>query len=176
MLPAAVLVNTKYPHNLAAAIRACSCFNVPTLLWTGQRFAFRDGERLPREERMKGFADVKVIAHERPFDALPRRRTPVCIELTPSAQPLGSFDHPDDAVYVFGPEDGHVPQAYRSLCHAFVYIESAHCLNLAAALNVVLYDRARKLDLRLSPSVRERRGIESAMADETIDIRGWDGA
>lgn len=169
-VPAAVLTRVKYPHNLAAAIRACSCFGVPTLMWTGSRFAFTDGERLPREERMKGYADVKVYAEDRPFDRLPAGVTPVCVELLPGSQPMNEFEHPENACYVFGPEDGHVPQAFRALCHRFVYIPSNHCLNLSAALNVVLYDRVVKLGMRLSPALAENRGVHE------IAVRGWDGA
>lgn len=177
-LPAAVLIEPKYAHNLAAAIRACSCFGVQTLLWTGQRFAFEAGDRLPREERMKGYADVRVRNCTRPFDVLAgssvtpiahlhaRGGSPVCVELTRGATPLDVFVHPARAVYLFGPEDGHVPQSYRALCHHFVYIPSRHCLNLAAALNVVLYDRAQKSDARYSTAEYERRGI---------DVPGWDG-
>jgi tRNA(Leu) C34 or U34 (ribose-2'-O)-methylase TrmL len=45
---------------------------------------------------------------------------------------------------VFGPEDGHVPKGVRGACHRFVTIPSDGCLNLAAAVNVVLYDRMAK--------------------------------
>lgn len=163
--PAVVLQRVKYPHNLAAAIRAASCFNMDAVLWTGKRFAFAEGERLPREERMKGYSHVQVIETERPFDLL-RTGTPVCVELTPNAESLAQFEHPDDAIYVFGPEDGGVSQAFRALCHRFVYIPSKHCLNLAAAINVTLYDRIRKREERFSTAEYERRGIE---------IAGWDG-
>jgi tRNA(Leu) C34 or U34 (ribose-2'-O)-methylase TrmL len=167
-LPAVVLHRVKYPHNLAAAIRACSCFGVETLIWTGSRFAFAEGERLPREERMKGYSDVKVVDSERPFDMLPANVNPVCIELLPNAQPMGDFVHPENACYVFGPEDGHVSQVFRRHCHSFVYIPSKHCLNLSAALNVVLYDRAAKMGLEMSPGLHEQRGVA------TIDVNGWE--
>lgn len=173
-LPAVVLIDPKYSHNLAAAIRACSCFGVSTLFWTGNRFAFKDGDRLPREERMKGYADVTVRAHQSPMNELysPHKDrflvnpVPVCVELTPSAMPLTHFAHPEDAIYLFGPEDGSVPQVYRRFCHSFVYIPSRHCLNLAAAVNVVLYDRATKLGQEFSTADYEKRGIE---------VPGWDG-
>jgi tRNA(Leu) C34 or U34 (ribose-2'-O)-methylase TrmL len=165
-LPAVILTRVKYSHNLAAAIRACSCFGVPSLFWTGQRFTFADGERLPREERMRGYADVTTLATERPFDLLPPGTTPVCVELTYGAMPMHDFVHPERAAYVFGPEDGDVSQAVRAQCHRFVYIESRHCLNLAAAMNVVLYDRVRKLGHQWSPVTAEGRG--------EITVPGWE--
>jgi tRNA(Leu) C34 or U34 (ribose-2'-O)-methylase TrmL len=54
------------------------------------------------------------------------------------------FEHPADATYVFGPEDGNVPKGALSVCHRFVSIPSHHCLNLAAAVYTVLYDRVVK--------------------------------
>jgi tRNA(Leu) C34 or U34 (ribose-2'-O)-methylase TrmL len=66
--------------------------------------------------------------------------------------------HPDQVVYVFGPEDGHVPKRFRASCHRFVSIPTANDgpLNLAAAVNVVLYDRAAKLGLNVPE--RAQRG------------------
>jgi tRNA(Leu) C34 or U34 (ribose-2'-O)-methylase TrmL len=168
--PAVVLVNPKYPHNVAAAIRACSCFGVSSLQWTGTRVSPAEYERLPREERMKGYKDVKWYMNQKPFDVFEESVTPVCVELTSHSTSLHEFEHPDNAVYIFGPEDGGVPQVYRRMCHRFIYIPSHHCLNLAAALNVVLYDRFQK---KLGPNtvlldiLHETRG--------ELEQPGWEG-
>lgn len=177
---AVILERPKYPHNVAAALRACSCFGVERLLWTGKRFEFKDGERLPREERMKGYSDVVFKRSDRPFDELlrddffPEIAETVCVELRPGSTPLTHFEHPTAAIYVFGPEDGSVSQAYRALCANFVYIPSKHCLNLAAAVNVVLADRVMKQQRHgqlgeLSPGGHEARGWEIPT------VLGWDG-
>lgn len=140
-----VLERPKYIQNLASAVRACACFDVETLLWTGTRFQLGADERTPRELRMKAYRTVNVIHVTRPFDVMPSFITPVCVELLSGAVPLNEFVHPEHAAYVFGPEDGDVSQVYRRLCHQFVYIPAKHCLNLAAAMNVVLFDRNSKL-------------------------------
>jgi tRNA(Leu) C34 or U34 (ribose-2'-O)-methylase TrmL len=67
--------------------------------------------------------------------------TPVAVELRPDAESLVTFEHPGEALYVFGPEDGSLPKPVRLRCHPFVVIPTHHCLSLAAAVNVVLYDR-----------------------------------
>jgi tRNA(Leu) C34 or U34 (ribose-2'-O)-methylase TrmL len=172
-----VLQRVKYSHNLAAAIRAAACFGADNVLYTGERFAFKDGERLPREERMKGYSSVRFEATERPFDWVRERMVrpgrefravTVCVELTPSATALSDFIHPATATtYVFGPEDGHVSQAFRGLCGLHVYIPAKHCLNLAAAVNVVLAHRAIQLGQRWTPAETEGRGI--------IEVPGWEG-
>lgn len=94
---------------------------------------------------MKGYRHVCMTIDDHLFDRFPRGLvTPVAVELRPEAESLVTFEHPEDALYVFGPEDGSLPKPIRRLCHRFVVIPTHHCLNLAAAVNVVLYDRRFK--------------------------------
>lgn len=139
---AVVLQHPKYLNNLAAAKRACASFGVEHLIYTGNRIDW-NVDRIPRELRMKDYQSVNLRQHGRPFDLFPKL-TPVCIELVDNTVPLPIFQHPEHALYVFGPEDGSVSQVFRRLCHRFVSIPSKHCLNLAATINVVLYDRLCK--------------------------------
>src|SRR4051812_42399620 len=65
---AVVLINPKTPYNVGSVIRACSIFAVPILRWTGKRITEAEArrksgslahkDRLPREERMKDYANV----------------------------------------------------------------------------------------------------------------------
>lgn len=164
-----VLINPKYAHNVAAAIRACSCFGIKDMVWTGDRVNPEAYSRLPREERMKGYSEVRWSHCEKPLSMFHETCTPVCVEITENAEPLTYFQHPANAIYVFGPEDGGVPQVYRRLCHKFVFIPAHHCLNLSAALNVVLYDRAIKTwdSMHMDDVLKETRG--------EIPQPGWDG-
>jgi tRNA(Leu) C34 or U34 (ribose-2'-O)-methylase TrmL len=166
--PAVALIDPKYPHNVGAALRACSCWGIGQLWWTGRRVRLdaARGQRLPREERMKGYRDVQTAIDDGLFDRFPRGAvTPVAVELLPASESLVEFEHPEEALYVFGPEDGSLPRPVRLLCHRFVAIPTHHCLNLAAAVNVVLYDRRLKRHLTgrepLGPCrelLREHRG------------------
>lgn len=169
---AVVLHNPKFTHNVGAALRACAAFGADTLCWTGSRCNLEGGERLPREERMKGYKHVETLQNERPFDLFPEL-TPVAVEVREASESLTTFQHPENAMYVFGPEDGSLPQSYLCHCHRFVHIPSHFCLNLSAAVNVVLYDRRLKrqlsgeeLSLPLSQMLKEIRGPVPA---------GWDG-
>jgi tRNA C32,U32 (ribose-2'-O)-methylase TrmJ len=81
------------------------------------------------------------------FFPFPRAVTPVAVAVRPDAESLVTFEHPGDALYVFGPKDGGLPKPVRLLCHRFVVIPTHHGLNLAAAVNVVLYDRRLKRHL-----------------------------
>jgi tRNA(Leu) C34 or U34 (ribose-2'-O)-methylase TrmL len=142
-VPAVVLINPNFSHNVGAALRGCSCFDAKQLWWTGKRVQID----LNSGERMKGYKNVQWTNYDRPFDQFDGNVVPVCVELLPTAEPLTTFVHPENAIYIFGPEDGDVPQSIRTLAHRFVFIPSRHCLNLSAAVNVVLADRMMKRQL-----------------------------
>lgn len=146
-VPAIVLVNPKYPHNLGGVIRAASCYGARQVWFTGRRCPMEAGgqvTRIPREERMKNYADVDLVNYDMPLDVL--RGTPVAVEVRENAEDLVRFEHPDDAVYVFGPEDDSLGRAILTRCHRFVVLKTAHCLNLSAAVATVLYDRHAKAE------------------------------
>jgi tRNA C32,U32 (ribose-2'-O)-methylase TrmJ len=161
-VPAVILTDPKYGHNVAGVLRACAAFGVSQLWVTGHRVPdeLAARRRLPREERMKAYGSVDLIWHDYPFDAFDGKHL-VAVEILPSAVPLTWFDHPADAAYVFGPEDGGLSKVTRMHCRDFVTIPSLHCLNLACAVNVTLADRVMKA---------ERDGAEPLRLAEH---RGW---
>ena len=147
-----LLDNPKYPHNVGGAYRAAACFGASHVYVTGSRVPLTptDGYRLPREERLRAYNDevelraaetktiYNLVNHHRP------RHTPVVVEVSDTAEQLHHFIHPEDALYIFGPEDGSVSRYYREMGHRYVIIPSFHCLNLAGAVYTVLYDRVAK--------------------------------
>ena len=54
------------------------------------------------------------------------------------------FIHPEQAYYIFGPEDGSLKSEILDRCDHVVYIPTIGCMNLAATVHVVLYDRMSK--------------------------------
>ena len=74
--PAVALVDPKFPHNVGAAVRAASCYGVRQVWFSGDRVRL-DGakrQRLPREERMRGYREVEV-EHS---DARPTETPGIC--------------------------------------------------------------------------------------------------
>lgn len=122
------------------------------------KFELKGAKRLPREERMKGYRDVELRQFDYFLDQF-EGAVPVAVELRPNAESLVKFEHPEKALYIFGPEDGSIPQSILKECHRFVVIPTRHCVNLAAAVYIVLYDRQVKLspDLTISDCLAERR-------------------
>lgn len=141
--PAIALVNPKFPHNVGSAVRAASCFGVKQVWWTGNRVKIDPSKRLPREERMKGYKDVTLRQYDYFYDQF-EDYTPVAIELRPNSESLTTFEHPKNPLYVFGPEDGSLSGIHLEKCHRYVVIPTRHCVNLAAAVYLVLYDRMVK--------------------------------
>jgi len=171
--PAIALVNPKHSENVAKVVRLASCYGFSQVWWTGQRVGFdlEKRGRLPREERMKGYRDVTMIQHDRFFDQFPKEVTPVAVEVREGSIPLTSFEHPENPLYVFGPEDGSIPSVLMQHCHQAVVIPTRHCLNLATAVSTVMWDHLYKRwlaeDVELTtPGDFEGRGYEIPIEEE----------
>lgn len=149
-----LLVNPKYGHNLGGAVRAVATMCDPedshTVYWTGDRIDLtteRGKTRLPREERLRQYQHVSYEHALIGAKVLPPRdstQIPVAVEIGPGFIPLIEYEHPENAVYVFGPEDGSLSRSWLGLCHHHVVIPSNGCVNLAAAVYLTLYDRLVK--------------------------------
>lgn len=135
------LMNPKSPSNVGAVLRAAGCYSAQAIVYTGNRY-----------ERAKSFAtDTKNVNNHIPlthkeniFDNIPPGYQKVAFELVEGATPLPHFQHSENAIYVFGPEDGSIPQQILNQCDEVVYVPTIGCMNLAASVNVVLYDRLAK--------------------------------
>ncbi|MEL6317218.1 MAG: TrmH family RNA methyltransferase [Pseudomonadota bacterium] len=167
MTAAVLLIDPKYPRNLGSVVRTCAAYGVADLRYTGDRMAesLRELRRLPREERMRGYRSVRWGRDDRPFDALPDL-TPVAVEVRRNSEPLPLFEHPERALYVFGPEDGSIGGAALRHCHRFVAIPTRHCLNLAMAVATVLYDRQAKREPERMLDMRSTESREASRAGE----------
>lgn len=135
------LTNPKTPANVGSVMRAAGCFGVDAVFYTGARY-----------ERAAQFnTDTKAVNRNIPLhnvaslcESIPKDAKLVCVELAEGAIPLPEFVHPENAFYLFGPEDGTLDQDVIDKADAVVYIPTIGCMNLAATVYVVLYDRLAK--------------------------------
>lgn len=145
--PAVVMLAPKFTVNVAQMIRNCACFGIEWLFVTGERIHIpsgQKGDRLPRQERMREYRTVKVVQTDFPSRYFPDDPI-IGVELTPGAMPLPYLEHPENGVYLLGPEDGSIPKGFRALCHHVVKIPAMHCLNVAQAGGIVLFHRMTSL-------------------------------
>lgn len=132
------LYHPKTPENVGSALRACQCYEVSMMAVAGKRFkrACTDTFQTYRHMPVLEVEDLKLVI---PFDCVP-----VAVDLIPGAQCLPTYKHPERAFYIFGPEDGTLGERVLSWCRDVVYVPTDRCMNLAATVNVILYDRIAK--------------------------------
>ena len=139
--PGVVLINAKFPHNVGATFERAPASESNRLSGRDCGLTRQSIDASRVKSARKGYKSVLFSNKRRPFDLF-KDFTPVCVEVFEQSGPLTRFAHPENAVYVFGPEDG-VPQGIRCLCHRFVHIPVHFGLNLSAAVKVVLGHRSK---------------------------------
>jgi len=132
------LDNPKTAANVGSVLRAAGCFGAAMVAYTGDRYQRHGTDTMAAHRRIPLLhpADLRDIV---PFDCVP-----VAIEIVDGAIPLPEYKHPKRAFYIFGAEDNTLGQRVLGWCRDVVQIPTSGCLNLAATVNVVLYDRAAK--------------------------------
>ncbi|GAA0820626.1 RNA methyltransferase [Colwellia asteriadis] len=146
------LTNPKSPTNVGAVMRAAGCYQVDQVFYTGKRYELAakhnkdtlktDTKNVQQKIPLQGidnFIDIKSLAE----NISPNAKI-ICVDLVEGAIPLPAFVHPDEAIYIFGPEDGTIKQAVIDMADDVVYVPTVGCMNLAASVNVLLYDRLAK--------------------------------
>jgi tRNA(Leu) C34 or U34 (ribose-2'-O)-methylase TrmL len=154
------LYNPKSPSNVGSVLRAAGCYDVNQVFYSGKRF----------ENAAKYQTDTKNIQSKTPLRGVEcligdlkngiewqeKATTPtiVCVELVEGATALPLYQHPTNAYYLFGPEDGSLPQGVIDQADAVVYVPTIGCMNLAATVNVLLYDRLAKSHQAIDDNAR----------------------
>lgn len=140
------LCNPKSPSNVGSVLRACGCFDADHIYYTGTRYDRAEPFYTDTANRQKDIPLTKVEDLPLSADDAPGigKIETVCIELCENAVPLLHFQHPDRAMYLFGPEDNSLSQSTIDAADHVVFIPANDCLNLSASVNVVLYDRSMK--------------------------------
>jgi tRNA(Leu) C34 or U34 (ribose-2'-O)-methylase TrmL len=146
------LTNPKTPTNVGAVMRAAGCYQADQIIYNGNRYAkaaeyhkhtlqtdtFNMKDKIPLLQ-VESFISIKDS-----LESIPSSAKIICVDLVEGATPLPHFVHPEQAVYIFGPEDSSVKQEVIDIADDVVYVPTIGCMNLAATVNVLLYDRLAK--------------------------------
>ncbi|MGB0865173.1 MAG: RNA methyltransferase [Granulosicoccaceae bacterium] len=154
------LQNPKSPTNVGSVMRAAGCYSVDAVFYTGTRY-----------DRAASFqTDTHQISSRIPLQcvedmvlAVPEQTRIVCVELVQGAQPLPSYAHPERALFLFGPEDGSLDQSIVDRADDVVYVPTEMCMNLAASVNVLLYDRLAKTGRGADRAIEEIRDTNNRL-------------
>ena len=135
------ILNPKNAQNMGSILRAAGCYGADAIFYTGQRFGY--AKKYATDTKNRG-ASIPLIGCHDLKELRPKGARVVAVELIEGAIPLPQFEHPDNAFYIFGPEDGSIKQDTLQWCDDVVYVPTKGCMNLAATVNVLLYDRLAK--------------------------------
>ena len=135
------LTNPKTPTNVGSIMRAAGCYQADAVFYTGERYARAAQYQTDTKKAEQHIPITKVNSLQ---DCVNEGIEVVCVDFAEGATPLPEFVHPDKALYVFGPEDGSIDQEMVDIADAVVYVPTVGCMNLAASVNVLLYDRLAK--------------------------------
>lgn len=128
----------KSKENLGGVLRAAGCYGAALVAVRGTRIGRY------ATDTMNAYKSIPSIHVEDLIAAIPFGCVPVAVELAEGARNIVDFVHPERAFYIFGPEDGDVDKRIIASCAHTIYVPTMRCMNLAACVNVVLYDRLQK--------------------------------
>lgn len=139
------LINPKDAQNVGSVLRAIGCYQANDVYFTGNRYeyALKHNTDTHKVSLSSHISKVDSMLEARDLH-MPEDTKIVCVELVEGAIPLPEYTHPEHALYVFGPEDGNLKQDVVNAADEVVYIPTVGCMNLAATVNVLLYDRMAK--------------------------------
>ena len=137
------LMRPKFTENVGAVMRAAFCYDVSLVAIQGDRTPVTS-----QLDTTKAYRHIPVLRGDDLHALIPFDCVPIAVDLVDGAIELPAFQHPKSAFYVFGPEDGTLGKPVLDWCKHRVMVPTRICMNLAATVNVVLYDRSAKRGLR----------------------------
>ena len=160
------LINPKSPDNVSAVMRSAGNFNAQRVFYTGNRYplALQRNPAAPDMSR-KVSEGIPLSGVTCLIEEAAENMQIVCVEFAENATPLPEYQHPENAFYIFGPEDGDISQQILDKADAVVYVPTNSCMNLSATVNVVLYDRMTKSaqEFKGNEHIRKNRNTNNGL-------------
>ena len=133
------LDNPKTLSNIGSVLRAAFVYESAMVAIRGTRY------RKVASDTPCGYRHLPLFQVDDLKDVVPYDCVPVAVDLIDGAIPLHKYCHPERAFYIFGAEDATLGERVLAWCRDVVFIPTKQCMNLAATVNVVLYDRQAKM-------------------------------
>lgn len=138
------LIKPKDPANIGGAMRAVSCYGASLFAVQQPRARIN----AIASNTTKTHRHIPVLVVDDVFDIIPHGCVPIAVDIIEGAYSLPSYVHPDRAFYIFGAEDATLGAKTTNRCRDVVSVPTHFCMNLAATVNVILYDRLVKREFR----------------------------
>ncbi len=134
--------NMKSECNYGTLFRSANCFGVDFIFLIGKRFKEQSSDTMRTERHIPLY---EYDTFDEFCSNIPYGCRLVGVEITERSHFLKIFSHPLQAAYILGQEDGSLPSQIINRCQSVVKIKTTHCLNVAVAGSIVLYDRDNKV-------------------------------
>ncbi|CDQ10623.1 tRNA/rRNA methyltransferase [Acidithiobacillus ferrivorans] len=144
------LERPKDPSNVGMALRSAAAFGAAMVAISGERGTRTMVRHKTNTSKAERQLPVMLTQEMSIAASCPVGATMVAVELCEDAESLVHFAHPQQAFYMFGPEDGSLALETLRKAHCRVQIPTRICLNLAQAVHLVLYDRLAKASVTQS--------------------------
>ena len=138
--------NTKTELNIGTLWRSAKILNASFIFTIGKRYKKQASDTLKAYRYIPFYQYDTFIEFYRmmPYDCML-----IGVELDERANQINNFIHPERAIYLLGAEDNGISKEALAKCQAIIQLPGEHCLNVAVAGSIVMYDRLTKLS-RLS--------------------------
>jgi tRNA(Leu) C34 or U34 (ribose-2'-O)-methylase TrmL len=133
------LDNPKSKVNVGSVLRAAGVYDASLVIASKNRWGKSSTDTMGTHKHIPFISGVEDLHDYIPVDCVP-----VAVDLVEGATPLNEFNHPERAFYIFGAEDATLGDRVLKYCKHTVYVPTNGCMNLAATVNVILYDRLSK--------------------------------
>jgi tRNA G18 (ribose-2'-O)-methylase SpoU len=152
-------IETTFRHKPRGWFGVGACFlnydqNIGSLFRTAQfmgaSYIYTIGNEYERQssDTGKSWKDIPLMHYKLCNDfyiSKPKSAQIVSVEITENSTNLVDFVHPEQAIYLLGNETSGLPTNIINASDHVIHIPSTHCLNVAVAGSIVIYDRIAKL-------------------------------
>lgn len=103
------LIQPKHIKNIGGVLRAAQVYRAAMVAIQGDRTPIRQ-----REDTGKAYKHIPVVRGNDIHDLCPLGAKRIAVDLVDYAKPLPTYQHPESAFYIFGPEDGTLDESILS--------------------------------------------------------------